>query len=140
MALIAVPQVYQNLYKPTLSYSASGLSGMSGQDSRQVVEVRNALHSLSQLPDQSIVFFLCKDALYSTIEGRYLSDNLFYSSTMTRFDKRSASYRKPTAETDFVVYCPGSDTVKVSDLSGNWVVSDFSDNTPQSVIQIYERK
>jgi hypothetical protein len=140
VALIAVPQVSQNLYKPTFPYSTTGLSGMSGQDNQQVVEVRNALYSLSQLPEQSIVFFLCKDALYSTIEGRYLSDNLFYSSMMTRFDKRSPSYRKPSAETNFVVYCSGGDTVEVSDLPGNWVLSDFTDNTPQSGLQIYERK
>ena len=140
VALIAVPQVSQNLYKPSFPYSVSGLSGMRGQDNQQVVEVRNALESISQLPDQSIVFFLCKDALYSSIEGRYLSDNLFYSSIMTRFDKRSPSYRKPSAETNFVIYCPGSNTPTISELPGSWVLSDFTANTSQAGLQIYERK
>jgi hypothetical protein len=140
VALIAVPQVYTNLAKPTFAYSASGLIGMRGQDNQRVVAVRNAIQSLSQLPEQSKVFFLCKDAIYSTIEGRYLSDNLFYSSIMTRFDRRSSSYREPSTETNFVVYCPGSNTVSISELRGNWVLSDLTDNTPQSGLQIYERK
>ena len=139
VALIAVPQVSQNLYKPTFPYSASGLSGMSGQDSRQVVEVRNSIQSLSRLPKKSMVFFVCEHAFYATIEGMYISDNPFYSSSMTHFDKRTSSYRKPFVETNFVVYCPGSNTPTISELPGNWVLSDFTANTPQAGLQIYER-
>jgi hypothetical protein len=139
VALIAAPQVYLNLAKPTFSYSASGLSGMRGQDNQQVAAVRNAIQLLSQLPAESKVYFLCKDAIYSTIEGRYLSDNLFYSSIMTRFDKRVLIYREPASETNFVVYCPASNTATISELPGTWILSDFTDNTPQSVLQIYER-
>ena len=139
VALIAAPQVYLNLTKPTFAYSVSGLSGMRGQNNRQVVEVRNSIQSLSRLPNESMVFFLCESAFYATIKGRYLSDNPFYSSSMTHFNKRSSSYRMPSAETNFVVYCPGSNTPTISELPGNWVLSDFTANTLQAGLQIYER-
>ena len=140
VALIAAPQVYLNLAKPTFPYSTSGLSGMRGQDNQQVAAVRNAIELLLQLPAESKVFFLCKDAIYSTIEGRYLSDNLFYSSIMTRFDKRVSIYREPAFETNFVVYCPGSNTATISELTGTWALSDLKGNFAQSGLQIYERK
>jgi hypothetical protein len=140
VALIAIPQVYLNLAKPTFSYSISGLSGMRGQNNQQVVTVRDSMQKLSQLPEKSMVFFLCRNAFYATIEGRYLSDNLFYSSVMTSFDKRSLSYRVPSAKTNFVVYCPESSTVEISELPGSWVLSDFMNNDSESSLQIYERK
>ena len=140
VALIAAPQVYLNLAKPTFSYSTSGLSGMKGQDNQQVATVRNAIQLLSQLPAESKVFYLCKDAIYSTIEGRYLSDNLFYSSIMTRYDRRILIYREPASDTNFVVYCPGSNTATISELTGTWALSDLNGNSAQSGLQIYERK
>lgn len=140
VALIAIPQVYLNLVKPTYPYSASGLSGMRGQDSQQVVGVNNAIQSLSKLPEDNSVFFLCEDAFYSTIDGRYISDNLFYSSSMTRFDKRSLSFRIPSAKTNFVVYCPGTNTISITDFSGSWVLSDLTSGQSKTSLQIYERK
>lgn len=140
VAIIATPQVYLNLAKPTFSYSTYGMSGMRGQDNQQVAAVRNAIQLLSQLPAESKVFFLCKDAIYSTLEGKYLSDNLFYSSNMTRFDKRIPSYREPASESNFVVYCPVSNTATISELAGTWALSDLDGNSPLSALQIYERK
>jgi hypothetical protein len=138
VALLAIPQVYLNLVKPTFSYSASGLSGMRGQDSQQVIGVNNAIDSLSSLPKGDLVFFLCEDAFYSTTDGKYISDNLFYSSSMTSFDKRSSRFRVPSAETNFIVYCPGTNTISITEFSGSWVLSDLTSG--KSNLQIYERK
>jgi hypothetical protein len=138
VALIAIPQVYLNLVKPTFAYSASGLSGMRGQDSQQVIGVDNAIDSLSRLPKGDLVFFLCEDAFYSITDEKYISDNLFYSSSMTRFDKRSSRFRVPSAETNFIVYCPGANTISITDFPGSWVLSDLTSS--KSNLQIYERK
>lgn len=140
VALIAIPQVYTNLAKPTSAYSASGLAGMKGQDNQQVLGVKNAIQSLSRLPKDSLVFFLCEDAFYSTFGGRYLSDNPFYSTSMTRYELRSLENRFPSSETNFVVYCPGSNTIPVEQLPGDWVLSDFKGNLFSAGLQIYERK
>jgi len=140
VSLIAVPQIYSNLAKPTFTYSASGLVGMKGQDPQQVLETQKAIRSLSHLPNGSLVFFLCENAFYSTIQGRYLSDNSFYSTSMTIFDLRSPENRSPSTETKFVVYCPGSNTMPIEQLPGNWALLDFNGNLPSAGLQIYERK
>ena len=140
VALIAIPQVYTNLAKPTFAYSASGLAGMKGQDNQQVLGVKNAIQSLSRLPKDSLVFFLCKYAFYSTFGGRYLSDNSFYSTSMTRYELRSLENRIPSSETNYVVYCPGSNTIPVEQLPGDWVLSNFKGNLFSAGLQIYERK
>jgi hypothetical protein len=140
VSLIAVPQVYSNIAKPSFAYSASGLAGLKGQNNQQVLGVRNASESLSQLPKDISVFFLCEYAFYSTIGGKYLSDNSFYSSSMTIFDRRSLENRVPSANTNFVVYCPGSNTIPVEQLPGTWVLSDFKGNVSSAGLQIYERR
>jgi hypothetical protein len=140
VSLLAVPQIYSNLAKPAFTYSASGLVGMKGQDPQQVLGVQKAIQSLSRLPNRSLVFFLCENAFYSTFQGRYLSDNSFYSSSMTIFDLRSPENRSPSPETKFVVYCPGSNTIPIEQLPGNWALLDFKGNLSSAGLQIYERK
>lgn len=140
VSLIAVPQIYSNLVKPTFAYSASGLVGIKGQDPEQVLRVQQAIQSLSRLPNRSSVFFLCKNAFYSTFQGRYLSDNSFYSSSMTIFNLRSPENRSPSPETKFVVYCPGSNTIPIEQLPGNWALLDIKGNLSSAGLQIYERK
>jgi len=140
VSLIAIPQVYFNLAKPTFSYSAPGLAGMRGQDLSQVLEARAAITSIHQLPPRSQVFFLCEDAFFATKNGRYISDNIFYSSIMTRFEYRDLSLRSPALETEFVVYCPSGNTIPISELAGSWILSDYKGNDSDSSLQIYERR
>lgn len=139
VSLIAAPQVYLNLAKPTFSYDSPGLVGMRGQDIDQVGEVRSVIESLAQLPKGNKVFFLCKNAFYSTLNTRYLSDNIFYSTSMTRFDRRVLSQRVPAPDTKYVLYCQGSNTPPVSDLPGNWKLSEITVSSTTSGLQIYER-
>lgn len=138
-SFLATPQIYGRVFQQSFSYSAPGLELMRGQDVSQVHQVRKALRTISQIPRNQKVFFLCESALYSIIGERYISDNIFYSTSMTKFERRPNLYRKPKLETQYLVYCPGSYTLRVEEIPGTWTLASFSPDPGKSTLVVYKR-
>lgn len=139
VSILATPQVYGRVFQQSFSYSAPGLELMRGHDANQVHQVREALRTISQIPRNQKVFFLCESALYSIIGDRYISDNIFYSTSMTKFERRPSLYREPKLETQYLVYCPGSYTLTVDEIPGTWTLASFSPDPGTSTLVVYKR-
>jgi hypothetical protein len=136
---LAIPQIYGRIMNPSFSYSAPGLELMRGQDLEQVKVVSRSVEVIGMIPRGEKVFFLCQYALYSVSKNRFVSDNIFYGTSMTKFNLRPESYKSPQAGTRYLVYCPGSNTINVDELPGKWVLANFSSDASYSGVQVYKR-
>jgi hypothetical protein len=136
---LAIPQIYGRIMNPSFSYSAPGLELMRGQDLDQVSAVSRSIELIGMIPRGEKVFFLCENALYSVSKNRFVSDNIFYGTSMTKFNLRPETYKTPQAGTRYLVYCPGSNTIDAAKLPGTWVLADFSSDANHSGVQVYKR-
>ena len=139
VSALAIPQIYSNMIGKTYAYNAPGLEFMRGQNRLQVRDVTTSINIIRRIPKSDKAFFLCENALYSVSKNRYISDNIFYGTSMTKFDLRSLAYKVPRRDTRFLIYCPGSNTIEVGQLPGKWEMADFSSKSDFRDVQIFKR-
>jgi hypothetical protein len=104
-----------------------------------VNDVSRSVEIIRNIPRGENSFFFCENALYAISEGRYISDNIFYGTSMTKFDLRPEVYKTPSAETRYLIYCPGSRSIDIEHLPGKWTIAEFSSETNFLGVQIYKR-
>lgn len=139
VSIFAAPQIYGKVMQQSFSYRSPGLEFMRGHDATQVRQVREAFQTISRIPRNQKAFFLCEYALYSIPGGHFLSDNIFYSTSMTKFQNRPEIYRFPKTKTKYLIYCPGAYTLRVDALPGFWSVASFSPDSDRTSFVVYQR-
>lgn len=139
VSILAVPQIYGRMLTPSYSYNVPGLEFMRGQDVNQVSDVSRSIGLIRNIPSEDSAFFFCENALYSVSRGRYISDNIFYGTSMTKFVLRPEVYKVPSATTRYLIYCPGTNRLDIEQLPGNWALDDFSPKNVSLGVQIYKR-
>jgi hypothetical protein len=139
VSLLALPQIYGRMLTPSYSYNVPGLELMRGQDVNQVSNVSRSIELIRNIPSEEKAFFFCEYALYSISKGRYISDNIFYGTSMTKFDLRPVVYKGPDAATRYIIYCHGSNSIDIGHLPGKWALAEFSPDANFLGVQIYKR-
>ena len=139
VSVLALPQIYGRMLAPSYSYNVPGLEFMRGQDANQVNDVSRSVELIRNIPTGEKAFFFCENALYAVSGNRFISDNIFYGTSMTKFELRPEVYRVPRTDTRYLIYCPGSNTIDVGQLPGKWELAEFSPKTRFSGVQIYKK-
>lgn len=112
-------------FRPFIAYEDPMLRFMYGTSNDQVKAVDSTMKLIQSVPAGEPVFFLCEAALYATRDGKYISDNIFYSSIMTYFDRRPSYDQSPRATTKYVLYCPSTNTKDFEKLQEDWIKVPF---------------